>query len=346
MATKTIDHEIIATNVDTPISLQLDKEQDALYVLTNYQLTRIDLNSKEYQREFVYQHKTKVEENQMDDDDEEEEEEEYYSQGESDGDEDRVEDPFEDSEPSTGDDEDRVINRRNWRRYGYRIYQFDNPCSLLYLQDKNQFIVLNEGVIKFFTIQLENNRPFVQSPSKHIFCYDFDVLKENNRSIQPWSITKTSQEDYFLFSLLDSSQLYSLDMTNEKARIEKFITTEINSCPYLQFHRQSNQIFVYDSTQIFTVSINEKIPVKLQLPFDIEEGKGISSLTIGKSGFVYVLVNSNLYKCDYQQSKLSVIEDLGKLNLTMNSAQMIVDDEEKNFYASDCENSTVYRWKI
>ncbi|UJR22848.1 hypothetical protein I4U23_025877 [Adineta vaga] len=335
MSTKSIDCELIANDLNEPISIQLNEEQNALFVLTNHQLTRIDLNKKEDNIELVYQHKRKLEE-----------EDEEYSQGESD-EENRVEDPFEDSEPSTDDDEDKITNRRNWRRYGYRIYQLDNPCSILYLHESNQFIVLNEGVISFLAIELENNRPFVQRASKNIFCYDYDIFKSNDttrQSIQPWSITTTSIKDYFIFSLLDKSELYSLDMRNENIQIEKFTSTNINYCPYLLFYHQSNQIFIYDSTQIVVASIDDKTSSKIDFPF-IEQGKGISTMTIDKSGLIYILSDSIIYKCNYQELKLNLIECLGKLNVTMNSSQMIVKNQGYEFYISNFQTSSVYRFQ-
>ncbi len=51
----------------------------------------------------------------------------YYSQGES-------------------DDEEKVTNTRNLHRYGWKIYQLDNPCSILFLKENSH----NEGFITFF----------------------------------------------------------------------------------------------------------------------------------------------------------------------------------------------------
>jgi hypothetical protein len=265
MASNTIHCEIIAHNLSETTAIQLDEEHNVIYALTNYQLTHIDLNNSNNNVQVVYQHNRNFKEKTMNEDDD------YYSQGESDDEEtSRVSDPFEDSEPSTDDDEEKISNRRNWRRYGWRMYQLDNPCSILFLSEDNRLIILNEGVITFLTIQLEDNRPFVQGPSKNIFCYDFDVFNNNDdrrRGIQPWSIARTSTVGVFIFSLLQGSQLYSLDIRNENAIIQKFTTTIINNCPYLLFHPQSNIIFIYDSTQILVMSPDDGTTIKVDLPF-------------------------------------------------------------------------------
>ena len=342
MSSNILHCETIANNLNEPITIQLNEENHVLYVLTNYQLTQIDLNNNKNHVEIVHQHNRRFQQNKMD-----EEEMDEYSQGESDEEPEMrgVSDPFEDSEPSTDDDEEKITNRRNWRRYGWRNYQLDNPCSILFLSEKNQLVILNEGVITFLTIELVNDRPFVQGPSKNIFCYDFDVFKQGDKiqSVQPWSITRTSTVNYFIFSLLQGSQLYSLDMRNENSIIEKFTTTSVNYCPYLVFHPQSNQIFVYDSTQILAMSPVDGTTVKIDIPF-IEQGKTISSMTIDKIGHIYILSDSTLFKCNWQ-SNLHLVECLGKFDVSMSSPQMTVNNSATEFYFSNMEPPCVYRWK-
>ncbi|CAF0978274.1 unnamed protein product [Adineta steineri] len=341
-----IDCETIATGLNEPLAIQIDEEHNALYVLTNYKLTRINLNNNENNVEVVYQHNIRFGENNMNINDDNDE---YYSQGESDNEEEmpRVSDPFEDSEPSTDDDEEKVTNRRNWRRYGWRIYQLDNPCSILFLSEQNQLIVLNEGVITFLKIQIENNRPFVSSPSKNIFCYDFDIFNENGKkqSIQPWSITSTLIDKYFIFSLLDNGQLYSLDMRNdENIIIEKYLNTEIHNCPYLIFHSQSNKIFVYNSNQIFSISVDDRTIIKIDLPF-IEKDKTISTITIDKNGLIYIISDSKLFQCNYHQLQIQLIQCLGIIQVNMDYPQMIITKTDNQFYFSDIGTNSVYRWK-
>jgi hypothetical protein len=339
MASNTIHCEVIANNLIEPTTLQLDETHHVIYALTNYRLTRIDLNSSNNNAQIVCQHNRTLQGKSMNDDD-------YYSQGESDDEEStRVSDPFEDSEPSTDDDEEKITNRRNWRRYGWRIYQLDNPCSILFLKENNQLIVLNEGVITFLTIELENERPFVQGASKNIFCYDFDVFNQGNKrqSVQPWSIASTSIVGFFIFSLLEGSQLYSLDMRNENTIIEKYITTSINNCPCLLFHPQSNKIFVYDPTQILAVSLDDKTIAKVDLPF-IEEGKTISTMTIDKTGHIYILSDSTIFKC-ICQSQLHLVECLGKIDVSISFPQMIVTSQGNEFYLSDMDAGCVYQSK-
>jgi hypothetical protein len=339
MASNTIPCEVIVRDLNETTALQLDEEHHALYALTNDQLTRIDLNSSSNNAQVVCQHNRTLQGKTINDDD-------CYSQGESDEDETtRVSDPFEDSEPSTDDDEEKIENRRNWRRYGWRTYQLDNPCSILFLPEDNQLIVLNEGVITFLTVDLENGRPFVQQSSKNIFCYDFDVFNQaaKKQSVQPWSIAPTSTVGFFVFSLLDNSQLYSLDTRNENTLIQKFATTAVIYCPYLLFHPQSNKIFVYDSTQILSVSLDDATSIKVDLPF-IDQGKTISSMTIDKTGHVYILSDSTLFKCTWQ-TELNHVECLGKIDISMSHPQMIVNGSGNQFYLADTETGCIYRWK-
>jgi hypothetical protein len=337
MASNTIHCEVIARDLTEPTAIQLDEEHHAIYALTNYQLTRIDLNNSNNNSQIVYQHNRNFQGKSVDED-------EYYSQGESDDEETaRVSDPFEDSEPSTDDDEDKISNRRNWRRYGWRTYGLDNPCSILFLPEDNRLIVLNEGVITFLTIELEDNRPFVQGSSKNIFCYDFDAFNNGSkrRSIQPWSIARTSTIGLFIFSLLDSSQLYSLDIRNENTIIQKFTTTVISNCPYLLFHPQSNIIFVYDSTQILVMSLDDGTTNKVDLPF-IEQTKGISTMSIDKTGHIYILSDSTIYKCLWQ-SQFHLVECLGKMDVSINVPHMSVTNGGNEFYISDIEVGCIYR---
>ncbi|CAF3316811.1 unnamed protein product [Rotaria socialis] len=345
MISNTIHCEIIANNLIEPTTIQLDEKHHALYVLTN-QLTRIDLNKDKNNAEIVYQYNRKFQQsnNQNQNDDEEEDQ---YSQGESDDERDipRVSDPFDDSEPSTDDDDETILNRRNWRRYGWRIYQLDNPCSILFLPENNQLVVLNEGVITFLTIQLEDHRPFVEGPSKNIFCYDFDVFNSdaNRKSVQPWSIAPTLKINLFVFSLLDDCQLYLLDMQNETTMIRKLTTTSIYNCPYLVFHCQSNNILVYNSTEILAVSLDNQTVVEVNLEF-MKEKKLISSITIDKMGYIYILSQSILFKCIWQ-SQLHLIACLGKLDVLISSPQIIVTDQGNEFYFSDMETACIYRSK-
>ncbi len=56
-------------------------------------------------------------------------------------------------------------------------------------------------LLLFLTIQLENERSFIQGASKNIFCYDFDVFNQDGkrRSVQPWSIASISTVGFFNF---------------------------------------------------------------------------------------------------------------------------------------------------
>jgi hypothetical protein len=78
MASNTIHCEVIVQNLIEPTSIQLDEEHNVLFVLTTYYLTRIDLNEKSNNVEFVYEHNRKFRGIKVDDDN--------YSQGESDDD--------------------------------------------------------------------------------------------------------------------------------------------------------------------------------------------------------------------------------------------------------------------
>ena len=176
MASKIIHCEQIASDLNEISTVQLDEERHGIYGLANDRLIHIDLNENKNDVQIVYQHKRTT----MNVDDNE-----GYSQGESD-DENlarRVSDPFEDSEPSTDDDEDTINNRRNWRRYGWRTYQLDNPCSILFLAEENQLIVLNEGVIKILKIQSEQDRLFAQGPSKNIFLHDYNIFDQEGKNL-------------------------------------------------------------------------------------------------------------------------------------------------------------------
>jgi len=50
-------------------------------------------------------------------------------------------------------------------------------------------------LLLFLTIQLENERSFIQGASKNIFCYDFDVFNQDSKgrkNVQPWSMASIS----------------------------------------------------------------------------------------------------------------------------------------------------------
>jgi hypothetical protein len=138
-------------------------------------------------------------------------------------------------------------------RYGWRIYHLDNPCSIFFLSEQNRLILLNEDVIILLTIEPEYDRLLIQGPSKNIFLHDFSVFHQERKtpSLQSWSIAPTSTTNIFIFSLLEGSQLYSLDMRNENALIEKVANTTIDQCPYLVFHSPSNQLFVLKFMLLF-----------------------------------------------------------------------------------------------
>lgn len=341
MTSTSIHCELITSKVSESSSIQLDEERNVLYVLSNYRLTRIDLNNNN-NVETVRQLNRQFQNDDIDDD------EDAYSQGGSDDERDipRVSNPFDDSEPSTDDDEERIDDRRNWRRYGWRHYRLDNPTSILFLSESNQLIVLNEGVITFFTVELVDNHPFVKGASKNIFCYDYEVFNNDPtvKSIQPWSITSTSIPNFFIFSLLDSSQLYSLDMQHETISIEKFATTPITYCPYLIFHPQSNKIFAYYSDQVFAISLDDKSVTKVNLSF-IEQEKTVSSIAVDKAGYIYILSNSTIFKCSWQ-SELQFIECCGKLDTLIDCPWMIVTSQGNQFYICEVSGNSVYRSAI
>jgi hypothetical protein len=115
----------------------------------------------------------------------------------------------------------------------------------------------------------------------------------------------------------------------------------VNYCPYLLFHSQSNKIFVYDSTQISAMSLDDKIIVKVDLPF-IEEEKTISSMMIDKMRHIYIVSDSIIFKCIYQ-SELHLVECLGKIDLSMSYSQMIVTSQGNEFYFSDMDLGYIYR---
>ena len=330
MTSSSVQCEVLACELNESTAIQIDEERQVLYALTGYSLTRIDLTKSEGNLQVVCQHKR--EPTIADDDDNED----YYSQGESDEETPRVSDPFEDSEPSTDDDEEKISERRNWRRYAWRKYQLDNPCSILFLPTGNRLVVLNEGVISFMTIEMENERPFTQGPSKNIFCYDFDVF--NRRSIQPWSIAPTSTDGLFVFSLLDSAQLYSLNVSSETPVIEQLITTPVIYCPYLLFHIQSNTLFVYDLTQIFAVSLADLSMVK------IEKEQPIGAMATDKLGFVYVFSASTIDKCTWT-SKLDLVERFEKIDVPTTCSSLVVAESGTVFYLADLNANSVYRCK-
>ena len=342
MASNTLHCEIVAKTYREPSSLQFDEENNFIYMLTNYRLSLLDLNNN-CRVKLVRQHnrkKFKPNEEEKDDDDDDE-----YSQGESD--EDRVEDPYEDSEPSTGDDEESIADRRNWRREAWRFYRLDNPTTMFFNSNSKELIVLNEGVFTFLKINFENEHPFVDGPSRSIFCYDFELFIENNKpkvGIQPWSITPTSTQGFYLFSLLDGQQLYSLDLTNPKPIIEKFIEIPIKSCSYLHFHPESNRILIYDSKEMFSLSVKDKTLNSIDISFLVGQDPPISTMTIDKQGFIYILSNKNIFKCSFQ-SEMKLIECLGEIDRMITSPSMIFHQQTNRFYISDFENNCVYESK-
>ncbi|CAF1223246.1 unnamed protein product [Rotaria sordida] len=253
----------------------------------------------------------------------------------------RVSDPFEDSEPSTDDDEETIADRRNWRRYGWRTYTLDNPCSILFLSEENRLVVLNEGVITFMTINMENGRPFAQGPSMNIFCFDYEVFTQH--SIQPWSIAPTSTVGLFVFSLLDSAQLYSLDISKESPVIKQMITTPVIYCPNLLFHSQSNTLFVYDSTQMFAVSLADGTVATVDFP-KLEKEHTISAIATDKMGFVYILTALTIFKCTWT-SQLYPVERLEKIDVPSTCAHMVVTGAGTDFYLSDMDTGSIYHCK-
>ena len=342
MASNTLHCEIVAKTYREPSSLQFDEENNFIYMLTNYRLSLLDLN-KNFHVKLVRQHNRKKLKR---DEEEEDDDEDGYSQGESD-EEDRVLEPYEDSEPSTDDDEETIADRRNWRRENWRFYQLDNPTTMFFNSNSKELIILNEGVFTFLNIRFEDEYPFVDGPSRNIFCYDFDIFIENNKpklGIQPWSITPTSIQGFYLFSLLDGNQLYSLDLTNQKPIIEKFIKIPIQSCSFLLFHLQSNRILIYDSKEMFSLSVNDKTLNSIDISFLVGQDPPISTMTIDKQGFVYILSNKNIFKCSFQ-SEMKLIECLGEIDRMITSPSMIFHQQTNRFYFSDFENNCVYESK-
>ena len=328
MASSLVQCEVVASELNEPISIQVDEERQVLYALTNYSLTRVDLTKSSENVQVVGQHKREA---TIDDT----ESEDCYSQGESDEEIPRVSDPFEDSEPSTGDDEEQITDRRNWRRYAWRTYPLDNPCSILYLPGENRLVVLNEGVITFMTIDLTEGRPFAQGTSKNVFCHDFKVFDQ--RGIQPWSIAPTSTAGLFVFSLLDNAQLYALNTSNETPVIQRLLTTPVIGCPNLLFHPQSNTLFVYDSTQIVAVSLLDHTTVNLDFP-------PVGAMATDPLGFVYVFSASNLLKCTWT-SKLEVVERFDNLEVPTTCTSLVVAESGSTFYLADVDTGSIHRCK-
>ncbi|CAF2833981.1 unnamed protein product [Rotaria sp. Silwood2] len=332
MASSLVHCELIASELNTLTTIQLDEEHQVLFALTNYFLTRIDLTKTSDNSQIICQHNRKAqgEDNENDD---------YYSQGESDDEMPRESDPFEDSEPSTDDDEETIADRRNWRRYGWRTYKLDNPCSILFLPEENRLVVLNEGVITFMTIDMENGRPFAKGPSMNIFCFDYEIFTQN--SIQPWSIAPTATVGLFVFSLLDSTQLYSLDISKESPVIKQMIRTSVAYCPNLLFHSQSNTLFVYDSTQLFAVSLTDGTVATVDFP-KLDKEHTISAITTDKMGYVYILTELTIFKCTWT-SQLHPVERLEKIDVPPTCAYMVVTKAGTDFYLSDTNAGSIYR---
>ena len=331
--------EIIVSDLHEPTSIQLDEDHHALYVLANARMIRFDLTDNKRQPQVICQHNRKLLGLPTNDEDE------SYSQGESDDDRDnpRVLDPNDDSEPSTDDDEESIANRRSWRREAWRSYTFDNPCSILFLPASHRFIVLNEGVISMLAIDMENGRPFVQGASRNIFCYDYDVF-QNKRGIQPWSIAPTAVDGIFIFSLLDSAELYTLDMRQDKATIENFLTISIAWCPTLLFHSSSNRLLVYDNNQVWAISRVDKSIVRVTIP-DLEQENAISAVATDQQGYIYVLSNSIIFKYQWQ-SQWQLIERFSDpSNASTSYLHLIVAGTGNEFYLSNMHTGSIDRWR-
>ena len=334
-----IQSEIIVRDLYEPTSIQLDEDHHALYALGNAQLFRFDLTDNDHKPQIVCQHNRKLLGIQTNSDDE------HYSQGESDDDRDipRVTDPYDDSEPSTDDDEESSANRRSWRRDAWRPYKFDNPCSILFLPNNHRFIVLNEGVITILSIEMENGRPFVQGASQHIFCYEYDIF-QNKQSIQPWSIAPTAIDGIFVFSLLDSPQLYIIDIRQDKATIDHFMSVSITWCPTLLFHSLSNRLLVYDNNQVWAISMLDKSVMQLTLPKPQQEN-AINSITIDKQGYIYVLSNGTIFKYQWE-THLQLVESFNDSKNTSSSyLHLIVSNAGDEFYLSNMNSGSIDRWK-
>ena len=340
MLSSMIQSEVIARDLSEPISIQLDEDHHVLYVLNGYHLSRIALNDSNTNPQVVYQHNRKLlgtNTNSEDDD-------ENYSQGESDDERDnpRVTDPNDDSEPSTDDDEESIADRRNWRRHAWRTYRLDNACSMLFLPAHDQLVVLNEGVITFLSIAMEDGRPFVQGPSKNIFCYEYNAIQK--KSIQPWSIAPTSTDGFFIFSLLDSAQLYILDVRQDNAIIETFVTVPISYCPYLLFHSQRNILLVYDANQVWAVSLVDKTINQLFIT-ELEKEKAISAMAIDKHGYIYILSGSIILKYQWQY-QLQLLERLENVEFVPSAnVQLIVSGTGDELFLSNIDTNCIYRWK-
>ena len=331
--------EVIAHDLYEPTSMQLDEEHHALYVLGNARMIRFDLTDSNRQPQVIGQHNRKLLGLPTNSDDE------SYSQGESDDDRDnpRVTDPNDDSEPSTDDDEESIADRRSWRREAWRLYKFDNPCSILFLPASHRFIVLNEGVISIVAIDMENGRPFVQGPSRNIFCYECDVF-QNKQGIQPWSIAPTAVDGVFIFSLLQSAQLYTLDIRQDKATIEDFITVPIAWCPTLLYHPSSQQLLVYDNNQLWAIAMVDKSIARLALP-DLEQENAITAIAKDQQDYIYVLSNSTIFKYQWQ-AQWQLVERFNDPNSTSSSyLHLIVSGMGDEFYLSNTHTGSIDRWK-
>jgi len=64
------------------------------------------------------------------------------------------------------------------------------------------------------------------------------------------------------------------------------------------------------------MSLDDTIIVKVNLPF-IEHEKVISTMTIDKTGHLYILSDLTIFKCTFQL-QLHLIEYLGKIDVSMN----------------------------
>ena len=118
------------------------------------------MNNNKNSVQIVCHHNRKFQEDDAENnDDDDHDDNDHYSQGESDDGLDilRVLDLFKDKEPSTDGGKEKILNRQNGRRYGWRVYVSDNLRSLLFFSERNQEVVLNENVMTFLTMKLQNN---------------------------------------------------------------------------------------------------------------------------------------------------------------------------------------------
>jgi hypothetical protein len=92
------------------------------------------------------------------------------------------------------------------------------------------------------------------------------------------------------------------------------------------------------------LSPDDKTTIKIPLPF-IDEDKSISTMSVDKTGHIYILSDLAIYKCIWQSQLLHLVECLGKIDILLSQPRMIVTNEGNDFYFSDIEVSYLYRWK-